>query len=31
MLYDSNMPGIHKILNMREYALEYCSNMSEYD
>ena len=30
MLCDRNMPGIHKVLNMREYALEQRSIMSEY-
>ena len=25
-----NLAGIHKVLNMREYALEQCLNMSEY-
>ena len=24
------MPGIHKVLNMCEYALELCTSMSEY-
>ena len=25
-----NIPGIYKVLNMREYALEQYSNISEY-
>ena len=30
MLCDMNMPGIHKVLNIREYAFEQCSTMFEY-
>ena len=29
MLCDRNMPGIHKVLNMREYSLEYCWSKKE--
>ena len=29
MLCDRNMPGIHKVLNMREYSLEYCWSKNE--
>ena len=30
MLCDKNMPETQKVLNMRENALEYISNMFEY-